>query len=131
MNIVTFKAKWASRFADNITREIEESDLREFVNDIADNFYNADDFEAPSASFASITGNATDNASINSLAADIINTVRGGVSGDYNTLKKIYDYFTSQLTGKQATITTLDGNTVTILMRRNTFALFTSDNPVL
>jgi hypothetical protein len=111
MNIIDFKAKWQGRFADNITREIEESDLREFVNDIAENFFNVDDFEAPSASFSSITGNATDNTSIVSLANDIISTVRGGVATDWNTLKKLYDWTVAQLALKQDTITGIDGGT--------------------
>jgi hypothetical protein len=109
MNTSTFKSKWNSRFADNIIREIEESDLREFVEDIADNFYNADDFTAPSASFSSITGNATDNSSINTLAGNIINTVRGGIGVDYNTLKKLYDYFTSVTGALQEEITAISG----------------------
>lgn len=109
MNIATFKSKWAARFADNITREIEESDLREFVDDIADNFYNADDFSAPSASFGSISGNATDNASINTLAGDIVSSVRGGATVPYNTLKKLYDHFTTVTGGLQDQITAISG----------------------
>jgi hypothetical protein len=109
MNISTFKAKWNGRFADNITREIEEGDLREFVQDIADNFFNVDDFVAPSSSFESISGNATDNDSLNTMAANIVATVRGGVATDYNTLKKLYDFVVSQLALKQDTITGISG----------------------
>lgn len=90
-----FVAKYNDLFADNITRNIEESYLREFALDLRDSFINIIDFEAPSASFSTITGNAEDNASINALATNIVNTVRGGVSVDYNTLKKLYDHFTS------------------------------------
>lgn len=38
-----FISKWVSRFADNSTREISESDIREFAEDIKDSFFCIED----------------------------------------------------------------------------------------
>lgn len=98
---VEFKSKFYDLFADNIIRAIDAEDLRVLVDDLIDSFYNTIDSSFPSASFSSISGSATDNSSINALAGNIINTVRGGVDTDYNTLKKLYDWTVAQLALKQ------------------------------
>lgn len=38
-----FLAKWLTIFADNVTRDISEEDMRDFRQDIADSFWNKDD----------------------------------------------------------------------------------------
>lgn len=101
LNGSSFVSKWIARFADNVSREITEGDLREFVQDINESFINNVDFTAPSATFSSITGSATDNPSLVENFNNIINSIRGGVAVEYNTLQKLLTYINTQLALKQ------------------------------
>ena len=111
LNGTSFVSKWHARFADNVSREITEAFLREFVTDVKDSFFNSVDFVAPSASFSSITGNALDNASIVGVINETITTIRGGAATDYNTLLKLYNFVVAQLELKQDVVTGIHGGT--------------------
>ena len=129
-----FISKWHGLFADNITRNISEQDLRDFTTDIKDSFFNSRDFVAPAASFASLTGNATDNASIVQLSQDIINIIKGGVAPEYDNLKKLYDFIVEQIGLVNAVA--IDGGTPaarvkSIRVRGGTYAQWTAANPIL
>src|SRR4051812_12055090 len=92
-----FITKYNAIFADNIERAISEQDLRDFAADIKDSSFFSKDYVSPGASFSTLTGNATDNASIVQLSNDIINILRGGVLPDYDNLKKLYDYIVTEI----------------------------------
>lgn len=88
----SFVSKWNGRFADNITREIEEEDLREFVEDVKDSFFNITDYTAPAATFEGLTGSPMGNTQLVNWGNGLLNSLKGGVSVNYNTLKKLYDF---------------------------------------
>lgn len=91
LNKVAFIAKFSGLFADNITGEISEADLRTFMQDITDSFANLIDTPAASAAFSSISGNASDNGSLVTYVATQISDLKNGVDTAGNTLKKLYD----------------------------------------
>jgi hypothetical protein len=129
-----FITKYNEIFADNIERKISEQDLRDFAADIKDSSFFSKDYVAPGASFASLTGEATDNPSIVQLANDIVNIIRGGVHPDYDNLKKLYDFINQQI--EVVTAAPIDGGTPStqnriIKIRGGVYSNWVSVNPIL
>lgn len=126
LNVVAFLGKWNARFADNVTGEISEGDMREFSLDLTDSFTNIPDATAPSAAYSSITGNASDSSSLVTYVSSRITDLKGGVSAPGDTLLKLYNLITAAVDGGTA-----GTPLASIKLRRDTAANWTSSNPVL
>lgn len=86
-----FISKYQGLFADNITREISEADMREFAEDIKDSFINGLEY-SPSSSFGGLTGEVTDSQKLVQWGNEIISLIRGGAQPQHNTLQKLWAY---------------------------------------
>lgn len=90
LSISAFVTKYTALFADNITGEISEGDLRGFMQDIADSFSNLISTPTPSANYSTIAGDASTSVSLVTYITTQISNLKAGVSTNGDTLAKLY-----------------------------------------